>query len=125
MEDAFTSPECVIEYLSSYSTKRQEHFIVLTLNGVHKLIKKRVVTIGIANKTIVHPREVFWNAIKDNATAIIIAHNHPSGEVTPSSEDLEITKRIKQSGELLGIEVLDHVIIGKGTYYSFAENGRL
>lgn len=111
--------------LKGYATRRQEHFIVLTLDGAHQVIKRHVVTKGIANRTLVHPREVFYPAIKDNAVAIIIAHNHPSGQVQFSAEDDEVTRRLKAAGEILGIPVLDHVIIGRDRYYSFLEDGRL
>jgi DNA repair protein RadC len=85
-------------------------FILLTLNGAHNVISVSIVTIGIANKTIVHPREVFCKAISDNATAVIVCHNHPSGEVVPSDEDKQITKRIRKAGEIMGIPLLDLVV---------------
>lgn len=121
-----TMPADAADFLKSFSRKRQEHFVVLTLNGAHFTIRRHTVTIGLANRTMVHPREVFFPAIKDNAVAIIVAHNHPSGQVVPSDEDRAVTKRLKEAGEVLGIPVLDHVVIGKeGRYYSFLENGAL
>lgn len=125
MNQRIGSPEEVREYLRKYSGKRQEHFFVITLDGAHQVIKKRVVTIGITNRTIVHPREVFWNAIKDNAVAIIVAHNHPSGNLEPSPDDIEITNRLKEAGEILGIHVMDHVVFSKSGYVSFAEKGMM
>ena len=117
------SPADTYLALKKYRNKQKEHFLVLTLKGAHEVIAVRLVSIGLVNRTIVHPREVFWWAIKDNACVIILAHNHPSGNVDPSPEDREITKRLQQAGEILGIEVLDHLIIAKSGYYSFLEHG--
>jgi DNA repair protein RadC len=108
-----------------YTKKRKEHFFVTTLTGSHEIIKTRVISIGIANQTIVHPREVFRDAIIDNAVAIIIGHNHPSQNLEPSEEDKQITKRLKDAGEILGIRVLDHMIVTKKGFYSFLEKGVL
>lgn len=102
---------------------RQEHFMVITLDGAHAVIKARIVTSGLVNRTVVHPREVFAPAITDNAVAVILVHNHPSGKMQPSEEDREITSRLDAAGELLGIQVLDHIIVGKSGYYSFKETG--
>ena len=101
----------------------REHFKVVLLNTKNKVITIETVSIGSLNSTIVHPREIYKNPIKNSAAAIIAVHNHPSGDPTPSSEDIETTKRLKEVGKLLGIELLDHVIIGDGDYYSFKENG--
>lgn len=108
-----------------YAKKKQEHFITITLDGEHKVIAVRIISIGILNRAIVHPREVFRTAIADNAASIIICHNHPSGSLIPSPEDKDITKRIKDSGRIIGIEVLDHLIISKNGFYSFLENSEL
>lgn len=108
-----------------YAKKKQEHFITITLDGEHKVIAVRIISIGILNRTIVHPREVFRTAISDNAASIIICHNHPSGSLIPSNEDRDITKRLLKSGQILGIEVLDHLIISKKGFYSFLENSEL
>ncbi len=86
------------------------------------MIRKRIVTIGLLNKTQVHPREVFADAITDRAAAIIIAHNHPSGEPEPSVSDLKITQQIQEAGKIIGINVLDHIIVSKDDYYSFQES---
>ena len=118
-------PSDAVQAFQTYARRRQEHFVVLTLNGAHFTIRRHVVTVGIANRTIVHPREVFWPAIKDNAVAIIVAHNHPSGQVEPSEEDRQVTVRLKEAGKVMGIPVLDHLIIGRDRYYSFLENGAL
>ena len=111
--------------LKRFTRKRQEHFIVLTLDGSHSIIGIRIVSIGLVNRTVVHSREVFTWAIKDNSVAIILAHNHPSGKVDPSPEDREITQRLVQAGQIVGIEVLDHLIISKLGYFSFLEHGLL
>lgn len=117
------NPRDTYQALKRYHTKKQEHFVVLTLDGAHQVIAIRVVSMGLVNRTIVHPREVFGPAIKDNAVAIIVAHNHPSGKTDPSPEDRDITRRLVSAGELLGIEVLDHLIVSKSAYCSFAERG--
>lgn len=119
------NPSDVYEAAGRYRAKRQEYFIVLTLNGAHEPIRFHTVTIGIVNRTLVHAREVFYKAIKDNAAAILILHNHPSGNVEPSSEDEDITERLSKAGEILGIPVLDHLVISKKGYYSFVEHGKM
>lgn len=119
-----THPAIAYEALKGFVTRRQEHFIVLTLRTNHEVIRRHVVTKGLLNRALVHPREVFYPAIKDNAAAIIVAHNHPSGNTEPSREDVEVTARLRSAGEILGIPVLDHVIVGRRGYYSFLEAGR-
>jgi DNA repair protein RadC len=99
----------------------KEHFIILILNTKNFLLGVETVSIGSLNSSIVHPRELFKSAINKSAAAIILAHNHPSGDPTPSREDIEVTKRIKSGGQLLGIDVIDHIIIGDNSYYSFKE----
>ena len=101
----------------------REHFMVLTLDGAHAVIDSHITSIGTLNKTILHPRDVFRAAIKDNAAAVILAHNHPSGHTNPSKEDREGTERMVKAGRLLGINVLDHVIVTRYGYHSFAEHG--
>jgi DNA repair protein RadC len=118
-------PSDTLPLLQKYATKKQEHFIVITLDGQHALIKIRVITKGLVNRTIVHPREVFRPAIADNATSIIIAHNHPSGNLEKSPEDEVVTQQIREAGKILGINMLDHIIISKGGYFSFLESGCL
>jgi DNA repair protein RadC len=99
----------------------KEHFIILMLNTKNFLLGVETISIGSLNSSIVHPRELFKSAINKSAAAIILAHNHPSGDATPSREDIEVTKRIKSGGQLLGIDVIDHIIIGDNSYYSFKE----
>jgi DNA repair protein RadC len=103
-------------------SKKQEHFYTILLNTKNNVISIQKISQGILDASIIHPREIFNPAIRNSASRIILIHNHPSGDPTPSQEDLEITKKLKESGELIGIEVLDHVIIGDGKYWSWIEN---
>ena len=105
-----------------YNNSSVENFVVIALGGGKQVISIRTITVGTVNRTLVHPREVFRYAILENAASIIISHNHPSGFVSPSSDDINITKILKEASEIIGITLLDHVIIGKGNYFSFLEN---
>ncbi|MDQ7821559.1 MAG: DNA repair protein RadC [Candidatus Eremiobacteraeota bacterium] len=118
-------PADVLPWLSHFSERKQEHFIAVTLNGAHEVISTRVVTVGLVDKTHVHPREIFADAITDRASSLIVAHNHPSGSLEPSAEDAEVTCQLRQAGEMLGIRLLDHIIFSRRGYYSFLEKGRL
>ena len=110
--------------IQHYADRKQEQFIVVSLNGAHEIIAIRVVSIGTLTKTIIHPREVFSDPIADRAAAIIIAHNHPSGNTEPSDEDILITERLTKAGTILGIPVLDHLILSPNCdYISFVELG--
>ena len=106
------SPEKAAEQFADIRDKKQEYFVCLTLDGANRLIAKRVISIGTLTASLVHPREVFAEAITDRAASIIVAHNHPSGNLEPSIADKEVTERLRQAGEILGIEVLDHLILG-------------
>jgi len=97
----------------------------ISINGANEVINTRVVTIGLVNQSQIHPREIFADVILDRASAVIIAHNHPSGSLKPSKEDISITEKIKAAGQLLGINLLDHIIFSKKGYYSFLENNAL
>jgi DNA repair protein RadC len=121
----FKNPVDIYKYLKRYAKSKQEQFIVITLNGAHEVIKIHIVTIGLVNKTIVHPREVFYRAIQDNASAFVVAHNHPSGKLTPSPEDDEITERLIKASEIMGIYFLDHLIINKEWYFSYRQESNL
>lgn len=103
----------------------RENMVVVCLNTKNEPINIAVVSVGTLNSSLVHPREIFKTAILSNSNKILIAHNHPSGKVEPSNEDDKITKRLKEAGELLGIEVLDHLIIGDGLYFSYKENMKI
>jgi DNA repair protein RadC len=118
-------PPDVLPIIQHYADRKQEHFLCISLNGANEVIASRVVSVGLVNKTQVHPREVFADPITDRASAIIVAHNHPSGGLKPSKEDIEITKQLKSAGETLGIKLLDHIIFSQKDYYSFLENGEL
>lgn len=112
------TPEKVVELLADIRDKKQEYFVCLTLDGANRLIAKRVISIGTLTASLVHPREVFADAIADRAASIIVAHNHPSGDLRPSSADMAVTERLKQAGELLGISLVDHLIMTKTGYRS-------
>jgi len=105
------SAEKAAEQLDFIREKKQEYFVMLTLDGARRLIKSRIITIGTLTASYVHPREVFSPAIEDRAASIIIAHNHPSGALDVSEQDIEVTRRIKMAGELLGIKLDDHIVI--------------
>jgi DNA repair protein RadC len=116
------SPAKAAEQLADIRDKKQEYFVVLTLDGANRLIAKRTITIGTLTSSLVHPREVFADAITDRAASIIIAHNHPSGSLTASPADNETTKRIKEAGELLGIKLIDHVLVTKASHISILQD---
>lgn len=110
------SPEKAVEQLVDIRDKKQEYFVCLTLDGANRLIAKRIITIGTLTASLVHPREVFADAITDRAASIIVAHNHPSGSISPSDADKDVTERLRNTASLLGISFLDHVIITKSDY---------
>ena len=103
----------------------KEQFVVILLNGKNKVIGTEVISEGTLSNSLVHPREVYAPALLQHAAAIMVAHNHPSGDPAPSDEDREITKMLERSGKVLNIPLIDHLIIGDGTYYSFLENEAL
>jgi DNA repair protein RadC len=118
------NPRAVFEYLSPrYSHLGQEKFLVILLNAKNQLIDVESISSGTLTATLVHPREVFKSAIRRTAHAMILAHNHPSGDPSPSREDRELTRRLIEAGKVIGIEVLDHIVIGDGRYVSFRERG--
>lgn len=112
------SPEKAVEQLADIRDKLQEYFVCLTLDGANRLIAKRIITIGTLTASLVHPREVFADAIADRAASIIVAHNHPSGNLEISQADRDVTERLRNSGELLGIRLVDHIIVTKIEYRS-------
>ena len=113
----------VLPLLTDIGGKQQEYFLCISLNGANEVIEKRVVTIGLLDKSPVHPREVFADVIADRAAAVIFAHNHPSGDLQPSQSDLQLQEQLTEAGKILGIRVLDHVIVSRKGYYSFQEAG--
>jgi DNA repair protein RadC len=118
-------PSDIYTLVRHYADRKQERFISLSLNGAHEVLAVRMVTVGLVNKTIVHPREVFADIIQDRAAAFCVAHNHPSGQVTSSPEDEEITSRLQSAAGILGLHFLDHLIFSETSFWSFRENGRL
>ena len=118
-------PADVLPFVARYRKRSSEVFLVLALNGASEVIRVRVVSRGLVNRTLVHPREVYRGAIRDNAVSIVAAHNHPSGSLEPSGEDREVTRRLAAAGATVGIRLLDHVIVSNRGYYSFLEQGEL
>jgi DNA repair protein RadC len=112
----------VLWQVDKYRNKKQEYLLCITLDWANRIINKRVITIGLLNQSLVHPREVFVDAIVDRSNSIILVHNHPSWIITPSHEDKVITDRIKQVSEIVLIKLLDHIIITQDDYFSFKEN---
>lgn len=112
------STESAVKQLEFIRNKKQEHFVMLTLDGANRLINVHTITIGTLTASLVHPREVFALAIEDRAASIIIAHNHPSASLVISEKDKEVTKRIREAGELLGIALADHIIVAGDDFIS-------
>lgn len=115
------SSQDVLREVREYRDRKQEYLISLTLDGANRLIKMRVITIGLIDQSLIHPREVFASAIEDRANSIILAHNHPSGIPNPSSADITITNKLQKAGDILGIKLIDHIIVTKSEYFSFRE----
>ncbi|HQJ87759.1 MAG TPA: DNA repair protein RadC [Methanoregulaceae archaeon] len=122
-----TRPEDVLSLPSvdAIRHRQQEHFLGITLNGAGEVIRARTLTVGLLNASQVHPREAFADAITDRAAAIIFVHNHPSGSLDPSSQDLAITRQLVEAGDLLGIQVLDHLVVTRRGHRSLRESGTL
>jgi len=118
-----TVAQDILPLVADIAGKQQEYFVCISLNGANEVIEKRVVTIGLLDKTSVHPREVFADVIADRAAAVIFAHNHPSGELQPSEADLRMHEQLTEAAKILGIRVIDHMIIARKGYYSFQEAG--
>lgn len=115
------SPQDAVVYLQEIRSRKKEHFVVLYLNARNQIIHREFVSIGTLNSSLVHPREVFAPAIQYSSASVILSHNHPSGDCQPSSEDIDLTRRLISAGELLGIEVLDHLIVADRRYLSMKE----
>ncbi len=118
-------PPDVYPLIRHMADRRQEHFLCVSLNGANEVIAIRTVSMGLVNRALVHPREVFADPITDRAASVIVAHNHPSGNLLPSQDDLAITRQLKEAGKTLGIRMLDHLIFNTTTYYSLLEKGQL
>jgi len=112
----------IVARLDGIRTKQQEYFLCLTLDGGQRLIATRTITVGSLTAVIAHPREVYADAIADRAAGIVIAHNHPSGDSRPSKKDIELTQQLAAAGQLLGINLRDHIIVSKTDYFSFRQH---
>ena len=121
-EGAMESPGDLIPYIKSYGIQKQEHFLCVSLNGAKEIISIRVVCTGSGNMAVVKPSDVFSEPLKEHAAAVVISHNHPSGLLLPSKEDILTTARLSQAASILGISLLDHIILTKNDYYSFLEH---
>lgn len=123
---SLTNPKIIINYFNKIFTDvKQEYFYVVYLDSKNKFIDKKLIYKGILNKSLVHPRDIFKEAYLLSACNFICIHNHPSGDATPSIEDVEVTRKLKEIGILHGINLLDHIIVGNNNYYSFYEDGNL
>jgi len=120
-----TRSEQILPLVQHIADRKQEHFVCISLNGAHEVIATRIITIGLVNSTQIHPREVFSDPLVDRACAIIVAHNHPSGNPAPSDEDRRVTRVLKDAGSILGIRLLDHIVFASSGYYSFADSGEI
>jgi DNA repair protein RadC len=119
------SPEDIWKLCADIRDSKKEHFVAFYLDTQNRLIERQIISVGTLNSSLVHPREVFEPAIRLSAASIIIAHNHPSGKLDPSEEDLTITKKLIEAGKILGIEIIDHVIVSRNLYSSFKKGGFL
>ena len=117
----YLTPKEIWEELRDLRNHKKEHFVIFYLDSRNQEIKREIISIGSLNANLVHPREVFEPAVRNLTAQIILAHNHPSGDPTPSEDDLEITKRLVEAGKILGIEVIDHIIVAKDNFFSFKE----
>ncbi|MDR2103752.1 MAG: DNA repair protein RadC [Treponema sp.] len=118
-------PLDIFSLIRHHADRRQELFICLSLNGAHEVLAVRIVTVGLVNRTIIHPREVYSDPIQDRASAVAVAHNHPSGQLEPSKEDDEVTLRLKAAADILGLHFLDHLIFSEVHYFSYRQSKRL
>ncbi|HPU01437.1 MAG: DNA repair protein RadC [Firmicutes bacterium] len=124
--ESITSPrQAAALFMEQLRYEKREHFMILLLNTKNHVISKEEISIGSLNASIVHPREIFKIPLRKSAASIILVHNHPSGDPSPSQEDLEVTRRLVEAGNILGIAVRDHIVIGDGRYFSFKEKGLL
>jgi DNA repair protein RadC len=119
------TPADLLPHIRHYADRKQEHFLCATINGANEILNIRVVSIGLIDRSPVHPREVFADAVANRASGIIVAHNHPSGGLEPSPSDINITAQLKAAGAIVGIDLLDHIIFNRTGYYSFLEEGKM
>jgi DNA repair protein RadC len=119
------TPADLLPHVRHFADRKQEHFLCATINGANEILNIRVVSMGLIDRSPVHPREVFADALSDRISAVIVAHNHPSGDLEPSPSDMNITSQLKDAGLIVGIELLDHIIFNRTGYFSFLEEGKL
>jgi DNA repair protein RadC len=119
------TPADVLPLIRHFADRKQEHFLSVTVNGANEVQNVRVVSVGLVDRSLVHPREVFAYVMSDRASGLIVAHNHPEGSLEPSQADIQVTQQIKHAGDALGIQLLDHIIFNQNGYYSFLECGEL
>lgn len=119
----YTSPDQIGALFTFLREETKEYFFAVHLDGKNRILCIDCISIGSLNQSVVHPREVFKSALLSSAACLILAHNHPSGDPTPSSEDINVTRRLKDSGDILGVKILDHIIIGSDNFLSFSERG--
>ena len=112
----------IVPFVQNYAVCKKEHFLLVTLNGSNEIIQIHVISVGTLNRTLIHPREIYGTAMREDAAAIIVCHNHPSGNCEPSEEDVDVTHNLERVGEIMGIALLDHVIVCRDSYFSFADN---
>ena len=125
LRSSINAPKDVIPFLQHYTLMPTEHFITVTVNGAKEILSTRVVSVGTINKALIHPREVFANAVSEYASGIICCHNHPCGQCYPSNADIDSTKILQKAAKILGIVFMEHIIITKEDYFSFLEHGML
>ena len=125
LRSSINAPKDVIPFLQHYTLMPTEHFITVTVNGAKEILSTRVVSVGTINKALIHPREVFANAVSEYASGIICCHNHPCGQCYPSNADIDSTKVLQKAALILGIVYMDHIIIKKEDYFSYLEHGML
>ena len=125
LRSSINAPKDVIPFLQHYTLMPTEHFITVTVNGAKEILSTRFVSVGTINKALIHPREVFANAVSEYASGIICCHNHPCGQCYPSNADIDSTKILQKAAKILGIVFMDHIIITKEDYFSFLEHGML
>jgi DNA repair protein RadC len=119
------TPQDIFILVRHYANRKQERFLSVSLNGAHEVIAVRVVTVGLVNRTIIHPREVFADPLSDRCSAICVCHNHPSGDLEPSREDDDVTKSLATAAAILGIRFLDHLIFSETSFFSYRREKRL
>jgi len=125
-KEGFKSPEEIYNFLKfSISDFKKEHFYVLTLDIRNRMIDMQEISTGTLSSSLVHPRETYLEAIRKHSASIVVAHNHPSGDVQPSEDDIKITKRLAEAGKIIGIELIDHIIFTEDKFYSFKEEGTM